>query len=123
MTLYIALAIEMRLLRRKPEEARLPDDMQRGAAVFALATLLVPLLLSAMGVLAALQALYSGGTPFLALTTYVGTLAILGLFLVGSLDYLFRFIGILLIPASWRRPVAVGFGGALIVGGIVTIFL
>jgi hypothetical protein len=120
-TLYVALAIEFRLLRRRDEPAELPTERtDRVAVIIAVVMFLAVLLGSAAGLIASLSALQSGSSTFKATTAEAGTAMLIATFVIATTD---TFFGLLAqaLPSSVRRrrrPILVAVGLALIGFGL-----
>jgi hypothetical protein len=124
-TLYVALAIELRLLRPHAEVALPEEPAERKRFLQTLGFLVVWPLASGMGLYSALVALYQGSSWTLANLTMIGTAATVVIFFMTSLNLAFRLFG-LAMPAKLRehrKPILIGLGLALMAGGIVWMIL
>ncbi len=121
-TLFVALAIEFRLLQPHPD-ARLPDDAEeRRTATWTILFGLPFPLASVIGFFAAMTALYQGGSKLLGTLAIVGVSAMTVMFFGMSLGVFFKLLGGW-IPEDWRKPLGVGLGGALIIAGLLILLV
>lgn len=120
-TLYVAVAVELRLLRPHPD-AKLPDDpKERRAMVQALLFFLPWPLASLAALVEAINALYEGGGHAASLVVMIGLAATIVTFAVASLNLFLRLLG-LAMPAwvqAHRRPILLVLSLAMLVLGSV----
>jgi hypothetical protein len=116
--LYIALAVEFRLLDPQRRHIVLPEDpAERKRLAWLIALTMVFPLGSVVGFVAAFGALYDGGTKVLGLLTSVGLSATLVPFLVISLRIFLGFFGGL-IPWTDRQKGQIALGFAIVLIGV-----
>jgi predicted anti-sigma-YlaC factor YlaD len=117
-TLFIAVAIEFRLL--KPEQTTtIPEDPEeQKKARNALFWFLPWPVMSIVGLYAAMVALYQGGSIFLGTLVFIGVTATTIVFFSLSLRFVWRIAGTA-IPSKWHKPLGLAVGGVLFVAGIL----
>jgi hypothetical protein len=125
-TLYVALAVELRLLRPR-DSVELPRERKERVSAFVGACLVLIFLgISLVGLMAALWGLFMGSGCGSASLTMTGASASVLLFGVASLDVLFQVIDEALtarlrrrVSQRIRRPALFLFGVSLLTAGTV----
>jgi hypothetical protein len=121
-TIYIAVAIELRLLHPHPD-AKLPEDpKERRQMLTGLVAVLAYPVASILGFWAAIVALYQGRSETLGVLTLIGIAATAVVFFMTSLNVFFKLLGEP-IPEAWRRRLKLGIGFALLIGGVLLLIL
>ncbi|HEX5510997.1 MAG TPA: hypothetical protein VFX41_04735 [Actinomycetales bacterium] len=119
-TLYVALAVEMRLFHLRERSDREP--LSRKSAMVVLVLFVGPLVFSVIGLLACIEALASGGSVLHHALAKASAVLLAILFVAGSLDALSSRLTRALFAPRTRQRLSLALGALLSLGGVLWLF-